>query len=85
MRRLRRDDSGEYHLVEFPGSIILPYVVLFHTRGAPEDEITFRDLMDGTNKEKIGHEKLKFYETQDTGHALSTFGWIRDASRISSG
>lgn len=61
MRLLRRDDLGEYHLTEFSGSIILPYVILSHTRGAHEDEITFHDLMDGTNKERAGHEKLGLY------------------------
>jgi hypothetical protein len=54
MRLLRVEDGGGYSLTEFSDKIP-PYAILSHTWGAEYDEVSFRDLQEGTGKEKTGH------------------------------
>ena len=60
MRLLELKSNGEYSLT---GDLILdipPYAILSHTWGADTDEVTFRDLKDGTGKSKVGYDKIRF-------------------------
>ncbi|KAH4354590.1 hypothetical protein HBH99_256800, partial [Parastagonospora nodorum] len=52
MRLLRLEGDDGFSLVEFFGSDLPPYAILSHTWGADRDEVTFRDLTEGTGKEK---------------------------------
>jgi ankyrin repeat protein len=61
MRLLQRSNTGEFSLTEdFIGSKpIPPYAILSHTWENGE-EVTFRDMMDGTGKDKTGYNKIRF-------------------------
>ncbi|KAK4183516.1 hypothetical protein QBC35DRAFT_370792, partial [Podospora australis] len=59
MRLLERDDTGGVRLTEdLPNNKIPPYAILSHTWG--KGEVLFRDLMDGTGKNKAGYAKIRF-------------------------
>ncbi|KAK0611657.1 hypothetical protein B0T14DRAFT_488834 [Immersiella caudata] len=60
MRLLERDDAGEIRLTEnfLDGSKIPQYAILSHTWGS--EEVLFNDLTDGTGKNKLGYEKIRF-------------------------
>jgi hypothetical protein len=62
MRLLRwRVDGGRgYSLIECYGSDIPPYAILSHTWGQDDEEVTFRDIMEGTWEKRSGREKLDF-------------------------
>lgn len=51
------------------------YAILSHTWGRDSDEVTFRDLVDGTGQTKAGYDKLEFCATQAQRHGLIYF-WI---------
>lgn len=73
MRLLRCDNSGNYTLTEFSDEAIPRYAILSHTWGA--DEVTFEDLTNGTGKEKLGYEKIRFCGDQARKDGLQYF-WI---------
>jgi len=75
MRLLRLEDGGEFSLVEYAGSHIPRYAILSHTWGADHEEITFRDLTDGTGKNKAGYRKLIFCGKQAANDGLQFF-WV---------
>ncbi|KAL9618011.1 MAG: hypothetical protein Q9160_007259 [Pyrenula sp. 1 TL-2023] len=75
MRLLRRKDDGEFELVRFMGKDTPFYAVLSHTWGADEDEVTFKDLVNGTAKTKAGYRKLLFCEKKAASDGLRYF-WI---------
>lgn len=52
-----------------------PYAILSHTWGTDNEEVTFRDLIDGTGTEKEGYRKLKFCGQQAARHGLEYY-WI---------
>jgi hypothetical protein len=45
---------------ELYGEDIPPYAILSHTWGRNGDEVTFKDLIDGTGKSKPGFKKIRF-------------------------
>ena len=51
------------------------YAILSHTWGPDTEEVTFRDLIDGTGEDKIGYKKIKFCEEQVKRDGLQYF-WI---------
>lgn len=73
MRLLTLGDDGEYCLVEFLGDNILRYAILSHTWGADDEEITFKDLIEGTGKTKADYRKVKFCQKQATNDNLDYF------------
>ncbi|KAF2195598.1 HET-domain-containing protein [Zopfia rhizophila CBS 207.26] len=75
MRLLRLEDDGEFSLVEFVGKNIPPYTVLSHTWGAEDEEVTFKDLMEGTCKRKVGYSKIRFCGKQAADDGLQFF-WV---------
>ena len=75
MRLLRIEDDGGFKLVELIGSNIPPYAILSHTWGADEEEVTFKDLVDGTGKTKAGYGKIHFCGKQAAKDFLQYF-WV---------
>ncbi|KAF2688292.1 HET-domain-containing protein [Lentithecium fluviatile CBS 122367] len=75
MRLLRRSDTGEFSLTQFPDEAIPPYAILSHTWRADTEEVTFEDLTNGTGKDKPGYEKIRFCGEQAALDDLEYF-WI---------
>jgi hypothetical protein len=75
MRLLRVEEGSGYSLTEFSSNEIPPYTILSHTWGADHDEVSFRDLQEGTGKEKIGHQKLAFCAERTMRDGLEFF-WV---------
>jgi hypothetical protein len=75
MRLLRFEDDGEFSLVEYMGNHIPPYAILSHTWGADHEEVTFKDLAEGTGRNKAGYRKLTFCGKQAGIDGLRFF-WV---------
>ncbi|RYN67135.1 hypothetical protein AA0118_g2137 [Alternaria tenuissima] len=73
MRLLRRNGDGEFSLMEFIGNDIPRYAILSHTW--EDEEVTFRDVVNGTGKDKAGYRKLLFCAAQTVQDGLYHF-WI---------
>jgi hypothetical protein len=54
MRLLERKNDDEFTLTKDIIDNIPHYAILSHTWGADTEEVTFRDLTDGTGKDKTG-------------------------------
>lgn len=59
--RLLRHDTGKFSLTKDLNRDIPQYTILSHTWGPDEEEVTYRDLVDGTRVGKAGYKKIKFY------------------------
>ena len=61
MRLLLHSNTGEFSLTKdlVGNDTIPPYAILSHTWKEGE-EVTFKDLMDGTGKSKTGYNKIWF-------------------------
>ena len=75
MRLLKLKDDGEFSLIEFVGDNIPRYAILSHTWGADGEEVTFKDLVEGTRKSKAGYEKIWFCGKQAANNGLQYF-WM---------
>jgi tetratricopeptide (TPR) repeat protein len=75
MRLLKYVDGGGFGLTEDLATGIPPYAILSHTWGPDTDEVTFKDLLDGTGKDKVGYEKLRFCAEQASRDGLERF-WV---------
>lgn len=75
MRLLKLREDGEFILVERAGRNIPPYAILSHTWGADEEEVSFKDLIEGRGKNKAGYRKLRFCGEQAAKDALHFF-WV---------
>ena len=61
MRLLQCGDDGKLSLTkDLSGNSIPPYAILSHTWGLDSEEVTFKDLVEGTAEQKIGYRKLEF-------------------------
>ena len=59
--RFLEGNNGEFSLTQdFVGDKIPEYAILSHTWGADTEEVTYRDLMNGTGKNKAGYKKIRF-------------------------
>ena len=59
MRFLKCVDGNELSLISnLPPNKIPPYVILLYIWGLNSDEVTYRDLTDGINKDKVGYKKI---------------------------
>ena len=73
MRLLQYNKDGEFSLTkDFVGSEIPEYAILSHTWGADTEEATYRDVIDGTGKNKVGYEKIRFCgeQARRDGHRI---------------
>ncbi|GAB1311975.1 hypothetical protein MFIFM68171_02185 [Madurella fahalii] len=76
MRLVKCADGNELSLTgDLPPDKIPPYAILSHTWGSNSDEITYRDLMDGTGKDKVGYKKIRFCAEQAKRDGLDHF-WV---------
>ena len=76
MRLLECDSSGGFSLTkDIVDDKIPPYGILSHTWGADTEEVTFRDLKDGTGKKKAGYDKIRFCGEQARRDSLQYF-WV---------
>jgi len=76
MRLLERNSAGELSLTkDLVGDNIPEYAILSHTWGAYTEEVTFRDLIDGTGKRKAGYDKIRFCAQQAANDSLQFF-WV---------
>jgi hypothetical protein len=73
MRLLRLGDGDEVSLVEYTQSSIPPYAILSHTWN--EEEVTFRDMIEGTGKDKRGYAKIRLVARLTRLDGLEHF-WI---------
>jgi hypothetical protein len=67
------DGDGDFSLTEFSDSEIPLYAILSHRWG--EGEVTFKDLVDGTSKNKAGYSKIQFCGEQAKRNGLQYF-WV---------
>ncbi|KAH8780345.1 heterokaryon incompatibility protein-domain-containing protein [Hyaloscypha finlandica] len=75
MRLLKSIDGGEFSLTEDLHDNIPPYAILSHTWGADTEEVTFRDLTDGTGKDRASYDKIRFCEKQARRDGIQHF-WV---------
>ncbi|CZR68411.1 uncharacterized protein PAC_18310 [Phialocephala subalpina] len=76
MRLLERNSAGQLSLTkDLIGDDIPEYAILSHTWGVDTEEVTFRDLMDGTAKSKAGYDKIRFCREKATHDGLKYF-WV---------
>jgi hypothetical protein len=74
MRLLKLQDDGEFSLIEFVGDIPR-YVILSHTWGTDDEEVTFKDMVEGTGKGKAGYRKIRFCGKQAANDGIR-FSWV---------
>ena len=79
MRLIKLEEDGQFRLKEFIREDTPPYGILSHTWGADVDEITLKDLVEGTAKGKIGYGKLLFCAKQAATDGLQ-WVWIDTCS-----
>jgi hypothetical protein len=72
MRLLAYNNEGEFSLADFFDDVP-EYAILSHRWGA--EEVTFKDLMDGTGKSKAGYGKIQFCGEQARRDGLQYF-WV---------
>ena len=78
MRLLKRNKTGEFSLTKdlVGGRDDIPhYAIRSHTWGPDTEEVSFNDMMDGTNMNKSGYEKIRFCGEQARRDGLQYF-WI---------
>jgi hypothetical protein len=76
MRLLQYNNDGEFSLTkDFVSGEIPEYAILSHTWGVDTEEVTYRDMIDGTGKNKIGYEKIRFCGEQARRDLLGYF-WV---------
>jgi hypothetical protein len=75
MHLLELKNPGEFSLTKNLIGNIPPYAILSHTWGADTDEVTFRDLMDGTGTSKTGYDKIRLCGEQARRNRLQCF-WV---------
>ena len=62
MRLLKRNNTGEFSLTKdlVSDDMIPRYAILSHTWGVDTEEVSFKDMIDGTGMRKPGYEKIRF-------------------------
>ncbi|KAF1809666.1 HET-domain-containing protein [Eremomyces bilateralis CBS 781.70] len=75
MRLLQLDDYPSFSLAEFAEDEVPRYAILSHTWGHDGDEVTYKDITDGTGSGKAGYDKLHFCAVQAKTDGLG-YCWI---------
>jgi hypothetical protein len=75
MRLLKLDTDDGFSPETFSGATIPLYAILSHTWGRDIEEVTFRDITDGTGSNKAGYQKLQFCGSQAKADGLDYF-WV---------
>ena len=75
MRLLERKSNGEFSLTkDFIGNIPA-YAILSHTWGNDDQEVTFKDMNEGSGKSKAGYQKIRFCGEQ-AAHDGFRYFWV---------
>ncbi|KAF2845553.1 hypothetical protein T440DRAFT_460188 [Plenodomus tracheiphilus IPT5] len=74
MRLLHLQDTGGLTLSEHHGTPP-PYAILSHTWGSDQDEVSYRDLVEGCGKNRLGYSKLLFCGRRAAHDGLQYF-WV---------
>jgi hypothetical protein len=75
MRLLQLDKYPTFSLTKFAEGEIPEYAILSHTWGRDGDEVTYKDIIDGTGVGKSGFSKLHFCASQAKRNGLR-YCWI---------
>ncbi|KAF7940600.1 uncharacterized protein EAE98_000727 [Botrytis deweyae] len=75
MRLLENSDYGEVRLTKNFVVDIPRYAILSHTWGTDEEEVTFKDMIDGIGKSKAGYKKIRFCGEQAERDGIQYF-WV---------
>jgi hypothetical protein len=75
MRLLKLRDNGEFSLTKDLINNFPPYAILSHTWGDYDDEVTFKDLIKGFGKTKVGYRKIQFCAERASRDGLQHF-WV---------
>lgn len=75
MRLLKDQGYGDLRLVEVYDNNVPRYAILSHTWGPDDEEVNFKDLMEGTGKHKTGYKKIQFCRKQAAADGLQHF-WV---------
>jgi hypothetical protein len=75
MRLLQVNENGEFSLTKDIIKIRSHYAILSHTWGDDDDEVNFKDMMEGSGKTKAGYRKLQFCAEQASRDGLQYF-WV---------
>ncbi len=75
MRLLEPDVNGEFSLTKVLVKDIPAYAILSHTWGEDDQEVTYKDLMEGSGKSKAGYQKIRFCGEQAARDGLRYF-WV---------
>jgi hypothetical protein len=75
MRLLERKDNDEFGLTKDLVKNIPAYAILSHTWGDGDQEVTYKDLAEGSGKSKAGYQKIRFCGEQATRDGLRYF-WV---------
>jgi hypothetical protein len=75
MRLLLLGQDGHPSLTKDLVEDIPPYAILSHTWAGDDDECTFKDINEGTGKEKTGFRKIQFCGKQAASDGLKHF-WV---------
>jgi hypothetical protein len=75
MRLLRRLLNGDLKLISFDGDETPQYAILSHTWGKESEEVTYKDIVKGAGRHKIGLRKIKFCGEQAARDDLEYF-WV---------
>lgn len=78
--RLLSFKDGQLDLTKDHYRDIPSYAILSHTWGDDEDELSFKDVTDGTGKNKVGFRKIQFCGRQAARDGLNISGWTLVAS-----
>jgi hypothetical protein len=73
--RLLKYSNGQFTLSDDLVRDIPRYAILSHTWGPDTEEVTFKDIVDGTGKGKLGYEKIRFCAEQARRDGLEYF-WV---------
>jgi len=74
MRLLERSLNGDFKLVSFNDESLPPYAILSHT-WIEDQEVTYKELVEGTGQEKSGYDKIRFCGERATADGLQYF-WV---------
>ncbi|KAJ9659314.1 hypothetical protein H2198_003190 [Neophaeococcomyces mojaviensis] len=75
MRLLKINPDSSFSLTSVVGNKIPRYAILSHTWEIDNQEVTFRDLVDGLGESKVGYKKIRFCGEQATMDGIQ-YIWV---------
>jgi hypothetical protein len=76
MRLIQQSETGEFSLTkDYDANEIPPYAILSHTWGSDFEEVTFKDLVEGSGTSKVGYDKIRFCAQQAAKDGLK-YCWV---------